>query len=99
MTLGNHEFDDNIEGLLPFLENQTVPIVVTNLKLDKVPEVAKFIKSSVTIPVGGVDIGIVGYLTPETKFISNPGDKVIFEDEVEALKKETKKLKDSGVNI
>ena len=28
MTLGNHEFDDGVGGLVPYLRNQTVPCVV-----------------------------------------------------------------------
>ena len=31
MTLGNHEFDDGVEGLKPFLINRTVPMVVSNM--------------------------------------------------------------------
>ena len=31
MTLGNHEFDDGLEGLKPFLSNRTVPMVVSNM--------------------------------------------------------------------
>ncbi|XP_025204380.1 protein 5NUC-like, partial [Melanaphis sacchari] len=41
---------------------------------------------------------IVGYLTTDTPTISNTG-KVEFFEEIESLKKETKKLRDNGVNI
>ena len=31
MTLGNHEFDDKIAGLEPFLRNQSTAVVVANI--------------------------------------------------------------------
>ena len=31
MTLGNHEFDDGVSGLEPFLRNKTCPLVVSNM--------------------------------------------------------------------
>ena len=31
MTLGNHEFDDGVSGLKPFLKNKTCPLVVSNM--------------------------------------------------------------------
>ena len=40
----------------------------------------------------------MGYLTPHTAYISNPGD-VIFIDEIEALKAQVEVLKEKGVNI
>jgi 5'-nucleotidase len=43
-------------------------------------------------------VGLVGYLTPHTKIISNSGD-VIFTDEVEALRAEVAALQSQGVNI
>jgi len=99
MTLGNHEFDDKIEGLLPFLKNQTVPVVVSNLDLENVKELQDLVIPSLKVKYDGREIGIVGYLTPETKHISDPGDEIVFLDEIEALKTEIDNLKKSGVNI
>ena len=31
MTLGNHEFDDGVSGLEPFLKNKTCPLIVSNM--------------------------------------------------------------------
>jgi len=98
MTLGNHEFDDSIDGLVPFLSNQSCPVVVTNLNSSLVPQMEGLYVRSLVKEINGHVVGLVGYLTPHTKFISNSGD-VIFMDEVEALKIEVANLKKKGVNI
>lgn len=43
-------------------------------------------------------IGIIGYLTPETKYLA-PRNNVEYEDEVPAIRREVKKLKEQNVNI
>lgn len=98
MTLGNHEFDDKIAGLTPFLRNQSCPVVVSNLNVSQVPSLQDLTRPSVTLRLGDKTVGIVGYITPDTKYISNPED-VIFTDEVEALKVEVAKLHEAGVDI
>ena len=98
ITLGNHEFDDKIAGLVPFLQNQSCPVVVTNLNVSQVPSLSDLTTKSVKMRLGDKIIGIVGYITPDTKHTSNPED-VIFIDEIEALTPEVKKLHDEGVDI
>ena len=98
MTLGNHEFDDKIDGIVPFLANQTCPVVVSNLNISLVPSMQGLYTPSTVLSIGGRPVGIVGYLTPETKHISNP-EQLIFTDEIEALKVEVEKLRNDGVDI
>ncbi|XP_034235169.1 snake venom 5'-nucleotidase-like isoform X2 [Thrips palmi] len=103
VTLGNHEFDDHVKGLVPFVEQVTVPLVVANLDYSQEPTLAALetsgkLKKSVVLERGGYKIGIIGYLTPETKFLASP-DNVQFVDEVEAITKEAAELKKQGVNI
>ena len=99
MTLGNHEFDDKIEGLLPFLKNQSCPVIVTNINITRAPELEGLILPSTILSVGGQNIGIVGFLTTDTKFVSNPGDTIEIYDEITALRTEIEALKRSNVNI
>ncbi|XP_015438965.1 PREDICTED: protein 5NUC-like [Dufourea novaeangliae] len=40
-SLGNHEFDDGVDGLIPFIQNASFPIVTANLDLSKQPNLAK----------------------------------------------------------
>ena len=98
ITLGNHEFDDKIKGVVPFLANQSCPVVVSNLNSSLVPSMEGLYTPSTVITVEGKAVGIVGYLTPETKHISNP-EKLIITDEIEALKVEVEKLRIEGVDI
>jgi len=96
MTLGNHEFDDKVEGLVPFLQNQSCPVIVTNLNTSLVPQLDDLYVRSVVKEINGHMVGLVGYITPHTKFISNSG-KVIFMDEIESLRSEVANLKAKGV--
>ena len=98
--MGNHEFDDGVEGLIPYLNNATFPIVTANLDLSEEPRMrnTKQLKNSVTFTVKNKKIGVAGYLTPETKLLSKAGN-VKFFDEVDSLRKETKKLKSQGCDI
>ncbi|XP_035217961.1 snake venom 5'-nucleotidase-like [Stegodyphus dumicola] len=91
MSLGNHEFDDGLEGLLPFLENVNTTVLACNVNATKVPEFGELIRPSIVIDVAGEKIGVIGYLTPDTKFLSSPGD-LEFEDEVQCIKREAEKL-------
>lgn len=85
--LGNHEFDRNISGLIPYLEQATYPIITANLDLSRSPQLAAIsnLKKSTVLAVNGVNVGIIGYLTPRTKTITPPND-VEFIDEIEAIK-------------
>lgn len=97
--LGNHEFDNGVAGLIPFVENVTSPILCANIELDEEPELKKLhITKSTVLQVNGVPIGVIGYLTPDTQFLAVKS-KVKYMDEIDAIKKEVKKLQSMGVNI
>lgn len=98
--MGNHEFDDGVKGLVPFLNNVTFPVVTANLDLSNEPSMqhTKSLKPSVILTAKGRKIGVIGFLTPETKHLSRTGN-VTFIDEVESVSKEAKKLTSEGCNI
>ncbi|VVC28331.1 Calcineurin-like phosphoesterase domain, ApaH type,Metallo-dependent phosphatase-like,5'- [Cinara cedri] len=101
MTLGNHEFDDGVTNLVSYLKgiNTTIiPTVVSNLNMTAEPELNELVSTSHVFTINNTKVGVVGYLTTDTPTISNTG-AVEFYDEIECLKKETKKLRDAGVNI
>ncbi|XP_026495888.2 uncharacterized protein LOC113400519 [Vanessa tameamea] len=99
-SLGNHEFDEEVDGVIPFIRNLTSPVLAANLILTNVPELEKEtnLYESVVIIKNGIKIGIIGYLTPETKFLA-PKNKVDYEEEVFALRREVHKLKEMGIKI
>ncbi|KAG8338396.1 hypothetical protein J6590_000059 [Homalodisca vitripennis] len=83
--LGNHEFDDGIPGLVPYIKAVSTPIVCSNLNISQVPELKlPKLTPSVVLTVNGTKIGVIGYLTPETKCFSDI--ELILEYEIEAAK-------------
>ncbi|GAB0100402.1 protein 5NUC-like [Sergentomyia squamirostris] len=97
-SLGNHEFDNDIQGLVPYLKELKYPVLAANIDTSGEPTMADLLKRSVTIKKGGLKIGIIGYLTTDTKFLSKPNN-LKFTSEIEAINEEAKKLKDKGVNV
>ena len=65
-SLGNHEFDEGIEGLLPFLEAANFPVLVSNMQTDREPQMTGKTSKSLVTQVGGHQIGIIGYIFPDT---------------------------------
>lgn len=64
-SLGNHEFDDGVEGLAPFIQNISIPVLAANLNVSQEPGLRK-LRPSVILNVGSKKVGVIGYLTPET---------------------------------
>lgn len=89
-----------MDGVVPFIRNLSSPVVAANLILDKVPELQneKNLYKSIVIVKDHVKIGVIGYLTPYTKDLA-PRNDVEYEDEIPAIRREVKKLKEQNVNI
>jgi 5'-nucleotidase len=67
-SLGNHEFDDGVDGLVPFIENATFPILASNLDLSQeIPLNIPNLKKSFVFDLDGVKVAVIGYVTPDTK--------------------------------
>ncbi|CAH1803363.1 unnamed protein product, partial [Owenia fusiformis] len=62
MSLGNHEFDADIDGLVDFLDNTTFPVLACNVDDSEEPRMQGKFKKSTVIEVQGQKIGIIGYL-------------------------------------
>lgn len=99
-SLGNHEFDNGVTGLTPFIENLSCPVLAANLILNKEPilEAEINLMKSVVFDINGTKIGVIGYLTPDTKVLAIRNN-VDYIEETEAIKAEAAKLKNQGINI
>jgi len=97
-ALGNHEFDDSPAGLLPFAQGATFPLVCANCDFSEMPEFNNLVKPYHITQVGGRKIGIIGYLTPDTKHIAKAG-RMLLRDEIESVRKYARQMKGEGVNI
>ena len=98
MTLGNHEFDDGEDALVPFLEMIKFPVLSANVAPNAQSGAAGKIKPSIVLEVGGQKIGIVGAVTTDTPDIASPGPNIAIEDDVARITAEVEKLKGEGVN-
>ena len=73
--------------MVPFLNEAHFPVLAANLDLSKTPEMANTtsLKKSTVFDVNGVKVGVIGYLTPETKFLAFPNTVEYF-DEIDSIK-------------
>lgn len=65
-TIGNHEFDHGVEGLVPFLENIRSPIVVANIDDSEEPTMQGKYAKSIVIDKYERKIGIIGVILSTT---------------------------------
>jgi len=99
MSLGNHDFDNGVEGLIPFLNGLNFPALAANMDVSKEPLLKNLIQPSIVRDLNGTKVGIIGYITPRTAALSQPGPNITFQDEIYALNNECEILKKQGVNI
>lgn len=85
--LGNHELDENIAGLMPYLNDAQYPVLAANLNLTGEPQLAdiRSLRNSTVIQVRDIRVGIIGYLTPLTKIITSPNN-ILYLDEIPSIK-------------
>ncbi|XP_066597557.1 apyrase-like isoform X2 [Prorops nasuta] len=98
MTIGNHDFDDNVAGLVPFLKRVNTTVVVANIDDSQEPSIQNLYQNSTIIERDGRKIGIIGVILSTTNTISATG-KLSFYDEVRTINEESKKLKNQGIDI
>ena len=60
VTLGNHDFDAGVDGLLDAMKEANFPFVCTNIDCAGAPELGKRVAPSLVREVGGVRVGILG---------------------------------------
>lgn len=76
-----------MSGLVPFLNDANFPVLVANINnsANHVLWQTRALKKSVVFDIKGFKVGVIGYLTPETKFFAAPND-LEFIPEVVAIK-------------
>lgn len=75
-ALGNHEFDNGVEGLIqPFLQNVNCSVVSANMQPDQTlaAKLSGYYQPYTVLNVGSEKVAVVGYTTAETPFLSMPG--------------------------
>jgi 5'-nucleotidase len=99
MALGNHEFDDGPAGLTVLLDRVGFPVLAGNLDVSAEPLLAGRIADRVVLEPGGLRVGIVAALTPDTAEIASPGPNLRFTDPVASLAEDVAALQAGGVGI
>lgn len=94
-TIGNHEFDDGIDGLVPFLETIKTRILISNIDDSLEPTFQNKYTKSIVITKYERPIGIVGVTTTMR---SNWG-KVNILPEIAAVRDEVARLTAEGIKI
>ncbi|XP_059051147.1 apyrase-like [Achroia grisella] len=97
-AIGNHEFDDGVAGLAPYLKALQAPVLAANIDTTNEPLLNDLYQSHVVLERKGRKIGIIGLITTETATSSN-SQKVIFLDPIETVKKESQALTEKGIDI
>ncbi|XP_065365256.1 apyrase isoform X3 [Calliphora vicina] len=98
MTLGNHEFDHGVEGVVPFLEALNTTMLVANMDSTNEPEMSGKYQKSMIIERSNRKIGVIGVILETTYDLANTGN-LIFRNESETIVEEAEKLKSQGANI
>jgi len=98
--LGNHEFDDGVADLEAFSNaiEDSYPLLACNIDVTQEPGLKGKIKPYIIKTVGRQKIAIIGYVTPDTKDLSNTGN-VVLKDEILSIRKVVKEVRQKGVNI
>ncbi|ESN90934.1 hypothetical protein HELRODRAFT_90638 [Helobdella robusta] len=95
MSLGNHEFDNGVEGLRNFLKNVTFTVLCSNLEKSSAPDYLESIKPFTVVNYKGKNITIIGYLTDKVPELSKIGN-LKFTNEVSKVKELVQAAVSSG---
>jgi 5'-nucleotidase len=97
MAVGNHEFDDQPAGLIPFLDGARFPVISANLDFRHEPALKGKIAPWAIITRNGAKYGVFGLTTPDARSSSKPGPDIIFNGEAEAARSAVSVLQAKGV--
>lgn len=98
MGLGNHEFNRGPESLAQMIDTAEFPFVSGNIRVAEGTPLAGKIADHVILERGGERIAVLGVTTPDTVFLSSPGEGVTFEDEIEYLTRAVADMQGQGIS-
>ncbi len=97
MGIGNHEFNRGPENLARMIDEADFPVVSGNIQVAEGSALDGKITPHLVLEREGEQIGILGITTPDTAFLSSPGEDVSFQDEIEHLRDGVAELQGQGV--
>jgi 5'-nucleotidase/UDP-sugar diphosphatase len=101
MAIGNHEYDYGEPNLERLAALAKFPMLATNIRRRETGDRPEYAKPSTMVEVGGVRVGLVGVATRSTSTSTLPQNvaHLLFEDEVDAVKREAQRLRDNGADV
>ncbi|XP_018574618.1 apyrase [Anoplophora glabripennis] len=96
-VLGNHEFEDKIEGLIPFMKALRSPIVVANVDDSLEPTFQGLYNKSTVIERNGKRIGIIGVLVSTVKQTADTGNLNFYLESPSVNAEAERLVKEEGV--
>ncbi|MFH1155896.1 MAG: 5'-nucleotidase C-terminal domain-containing protein [Pseudomonadota bacterium] len=98
MVLGNHEFDKGPAFLGQFLGKARFPVLSANVEARSVPDLAGKFQPYIIKSIHGQQVAVIGVTTPATRFISNPGNQVQFNDLPSTVTSWVHQMEAMGIN-
>ncbi|MGM0438102.1 MAG: bifunctional metallophosphatase/5'-nucleotidase [Bacillota bacterium] len=100
-AIGNHEFDWGIEKVKYFDQKTDFPLMAANIVDKETGERVDWATPSKMITVDGVDIGLIGIATPETRGTTMPSyiEDIKFVDPSAVISEWASKLKAEGADM
>lgn len=100
-TIGNHDFDYGLRNLESQLERAEFKVVCANVFIKGTNNLLKNVEPYTVLDVGGLKIGVIGILTPDTIRISleNNVSKIEIQDPLPIVKDAVQALKAKNVNL
>ncbi|TDG42519.1 hypothetical protein AWZ03_011068 [Drosophila navojoa] len=98
MTLGNHEFDHGVSGVVPFLKTVQTNMLVANMDCAHEPTMEGLYEKTKILERGGRKIGLIGVILETTYDLANTGN-LIFRNESDTIREEARFLSEQGANI
>jgi len=97
LELGNHDFSKNVQEAAALVKRAKFPVLAANIDVSREPLLSG-VRPFVISDLEGEKVGIIGLITPDTAFLSNPGKNVIFLPAADTARKYIAELNKMGVN-
>lgn len=100
-AIGNHEFDWGIEKVKYFDQKTDFPLMAANIVDKETGERVDWATPSKMVTVDGIDIGLIGIATPETRGTTMPShiEDIKFVDPAATINEWSAKLKAEGADM
>jgi len=97
LELGNHDFSKNVQEAAALVKRAKFPVLAANIDVSRAPLLSG-VRPFVISDLEGEKVGIIGLITPDTAFLSNPGKNIVFQPAADTARKYIAELNKMGVN-